>query len=86
MLFVSDSKGRSVTGINSFGPSPVVDMGRRETITNEWIASKCGWSPFDGVSVQGWPVMTWVRGRRVMADGEILGEASGDAARFWEGA
>jgi hypothetical protein len=25
-----------------------------------------------------------IRGRQVMVDGEILGEAQGDAARFWE--
>ena len=32
--------------------------------------SRCGWTPYDGVSVQGWPVGTIVRGRRVMWDGE----------------
>ena len=61
-----------------------MDLKRRETITNEKIASRCGWSPFDGVSVTGWPVGTMIRGRRVMWDGQILGAAGGQPVRFWE--
>ena len=42
----------------------IVDMKRGETITNAWIASRCGWTPYDGREVTGWPVGTLVRGRR----------------------
>jgi len=31
-------------------------MKRRETIRNAWIASRCGWTPYDGREVMGWPV------------------------------
>jgi dihydroorotase len=50
------------------------------------IASKCGWTPYDGMEVTGWPVMTIVRGATVMRDGELNGGAQGQALRFWEGA
>ena len=48
----------------------MVDLKRRETITDNWIASRAGWTPYDGVSVTGWPVGTVVRGHKVMWQGE----------------
>jgi dihydroorotase len=48
------------------------------------MASRAGWTPYDGMSVTGWPVMTLVRGRVAMREGEILGPATGDAVRFLE--
>jgi dihydroorotase len=62
----------------------VVDLKARRTITDRWIASRCGWTPFAGLTVTGWPVMTFVRGRRVMAEGQLLGEPAGEAVRFLE--
>jgi dihydroorotase len=62
----------------------IVDMQRRETIRNDWIASRCGWTPYDGVSVTGWPIGTLVRGRRVMWDSELTGGSAGEAVRFEE--
>ena len=51
----------------------MVDLKRRETITNGWIASRAGWTPYDGVTVTGWPVGTFVRG--------IAGDVGGRTAR-----
>jgi dihydroorotase len=62
----------------------VVDLKVRRTIRNRWIASRCGWTPFDGLTVTGWPVMTFVRGHRVMAEGELIGGPVGEAVRFLE--
>jgi dihydroorotase len=82
-LFGIRGKGRIAVGYDA--DLTVVDLKRRETITNGWIQSRCGWTPYDGVSVQGWPVGTLVRGRRVMWEGEILGSAGGEPVRFLEG-
>jgi dihydroorotase len=62
----------------------IVDMKRRETITNAQVASRCGWTPYDGVTVTGWPIGTYVRGRKVMWEGEIVTPATGEPARFVE--
>src|SRR6185295_17790086 len=70
-LFGIRGKGRIAVGYDA--DLTIVDLKRRETITNGWIQSRCGWTPYDGVSVQGGPVGTFVRGRRVMWEGEILG-------------
>jgi dihydroorotase len=80
-LFGIRGKGRIAVGFDA--DLTVVDMGRRETITNAWIESRCGWTPYDGLSVLGWPVGTIVRGRRVMWDGEIAGPARGQPVRFF---
>ena len=82
-LFGIAGKGRIAAGYDA--DLTIVDMKRRETITNAWIASKCGWSPFDGVTVTGWPIGTLVRGRRVMWDGELAEPAGGQPVRFHEG-
>jgi dihydroorotase len=75
-------KGRIATGYDA--DLTVVDLKRRETIRNEWIASKAGWTPYDGVEVTGWPVGTVVRGKTVMWEGEVAGPASGRPVRFLE--
>jgi dihydroorotase len=80
-LFGIAGKGRAAVGYDA--DFTIVDMKRRETITDEWIASRCGWTPYDGMSVQGWPVGTIVRGRRVMWQGEIVTPSQGEAVRFW---
>ena len=60
----------------------LVDLGKVETISNSKIASKCGWSPFDGTKVKGWPVATIVGGHIVMRDGEVLGKPEGQICEF----
>jgi len=76
------NKGRVAAGYDA--DLTVVDLLRRETITDKWIASKAGWSPYDGMTVTGWPVGTFVRGRQVMWEGEVTTPAQGEAVRFFE--
>ena len=74
-------KGRIAAGYDA--DFTIVDIKRSETIRNSWIASRAGWTPYDGKSVTGWPVGTIVRGRRVMWEGELGAPPSGEAVRFW---
>jgi dihydroorotase len=62
----------------------VVDLNARQMITNRWTVSRCGWTPFDGMTCTGWPVATVVGGRAVMRDGGLLGDPAGEAVRFLE--
>jgi dihydroorotase len=82
-LFGIARKGRIAAGYDA--DFTIVDLKRRETITDRWIASKCGWTPYDGVTVTGWPVGTLVRGNVVMWDGELVAPSLGEAVRFEEG-
>ncbi len=75
-------KGRIAVGYDA--DLTIVDMKKTRTITDDWIASISGWTPFDGKSVTGWPIGTIVRGRTVMWDDEITGAAQGEPMRFTE--
>jgi dihydroorotase len=79
-LFGVAGKGRIAVGFDA--DLTVVDLQRRATIGNDWIASRCGWTPYAGVEVTGWPVGTIIRGRRVMWENELLIPAEGRPVRF----
>ncbi len=81
-LFGIARKGRIAAGFDA--DLTIVDLKRRETITSRWIASRSAWTPYEGVAVTGWPVGTFVRGRRVMWDGGLVAEGVGEAVRFLE--
>jgi dihydroorotase len=81
-LFQIARKGRVAVGYDA--DLTIVDLKRRETIRDEWIASRCGWTPYHGKEVTGWPVGTFVRGARVMWEGEVLAPSTGKAIRFLE--
>ncbi|MGH6841221.1 MAG: dihydroorotase, partial [Methylocella sp.] len=79
-LFGIAGKGRIAAGYDA--DFTVVDMKRREKIESRWIASRCGWTPYDGMEVQGWPVGTIIRGRRVMWEGELVAPGQGQPVQF----
>ncbi len=81
-VFGIAGKGRIAPGYDA--DFTVVDMNARRTITNDWIASKPGWTPYDGRKVQGWPVMTIIRGRVVVREDEVVAEPAGEPVRFVE--
>ena len=81
-LFGIAGKGRIAAGFDA--DFTVVDLRRRQTITDRWIASRPGWTPYNGVSVTGWPVGTFVRGRKVMWEGELTGPSQGEPMAFNE--
>jgi dihydroorotase len=81
-LFGIAAKGRIAVGYDA--DVTVVDLKRRETIKDNWVASRAGWTPYDGVTVNGWPVGTLIRGRRVMWEGSLTTPAQGDRVRFLE--
>ncbi len=81
-IFGIAGKGRIAAGYD--GDLTLVDLARRETITGDWLAAKCGWSPFEGRQVTGWPVATLIRGQWVMRDGALVGPPIGRPIRFQE--
>ncbi len=79
-IFGIARKGRIAAGYDA--DFTIVDLKKQMTITNDWIASKCGWTPYDGVSVTGWPIGTMVRGNMVMWEGELTTPGAGAPVRF----
>jgi dihydroorotase len=81
-LFGLAGKGRVAVGYDA--DLTIVDLKRQETITDAWVASKAGWTPYDGVKVTGWPVGTIIRGNTVVWQGELVTPAVGQPIRFME--
>jgi dihydroorotase len=81
-LFGIARKGRIAAGYDA--DVTVVDLKRRQEITNRWVVSRAGWTPYDGVSVTGWPVGTIVRGCKVMWEGTLATPSQGERIRFLE--
>jgi len=81
-IFGIAGKGRIARGYDA--DFTIVDMGLSRTIENKWIASTCGWTPFDGMTTKGWPVATILRGNIVMRDFAATGKAAGQPVRFVE--
>ena len=81
-LFGIAGKGRAAVGYDA--DLTIVDLKREATITDDWVASRSRWTPYDGKRMTGWPIGTIVRGRRVMWDGGLVEAALGEPVRFAE--
>jgi len=79
-IFGIVGKGRIAVGYDA--DFTVVDLKARWTIEEQWLASRCGWSPFTGMTLTGKPVGTIVRGNRVMWEGQLANAAIGAPVRF----
>jgi dihydroorotase len=81
-IFGLADKGRLAVGFDA--DLTIVDLKARRTITHAMMASRVGWTPFDGMEAKGWPAATIVRGRIVMRDDEITAPHLGQPMRFLE--
>lgn len=73
-------KGRIAAGYDA--DLVLVDLNKTATIRNEKQLTKCGWSPWHGESLTGWPVRTWVMGQEVFGDGQVNDDVRGHEAVF----
>ncbi len=73
-------KGRLAAGYDA--DFTLVDMKRQRRIEESWIVSPCGWTPFAGMQVTGWPVGVILRGAMAMREDEVLGPPRGRLVRF----
>lgn len=68
-------EGRGVLEEGNKADLTVVDLKRKYRIDVSKFKSKAKYSPFDGRTVEGKPVRTFVNGQLVMDEGEIVAEA-----------
>jgi len=81
-VFAIANKGRMAVGWDA--DFTIVDLKAVREITEDWVASKCGWSPFAGMTARGWPMATIVRGQIIMREDELLAQGKGAPVRFME--
>lgn len=60
----------------------LVDLDNYRPVLREELQTKCGWSPFEGWQLTGWPIVTIVGGNIVYERGKLFTEIRGEALRF----
>ena len=60
----------------------LVDLDNYHPVLREEVLSKCGWNPFEGWELTGWPQYTIVGGKVAYAQGKLNTEVRGQALRF----
>ena len=60
----------------------LVDLENYHPVLREELQTKCGWSPFEGWELTGWPVITIVGGNIVYEKGKLNTEVRGKALSF----
>ncbi|WP_332676845.1 dihydroorotase [Brevundimonas sp.] len=81
-VFGIAGKGRMAEGYDA--DLTIVDLKAKHVLRHEDMATRSGWTPFDGFEATGKAMATIVRGRVVMKDGELIGAAHGRPVRFQE--
>jgi dihydroorotase len=81
-VFNLAGKGRLAVGWDA--DLTLVDLKAKRTLRHADMATRVGWTPFDGMEATGWPMATLVRGRIVMQDGELTAPGAGEPMRFLE--
>jgi dihydroorotase len=60
----------------------LVDLEHYRPVLAENLSTKCGWSPFEGWNLTGWPVITIVGGQVVFDRGKFNLDVRGEALQF----
>ncbi|MGB3404427.1 MAG: dihydroorotase [Microcoleaceae cyanobacterium] len=60
----------------------LVDLENYRPVLREELLTKCGWSPFEGWDLTGWPVVTIVGGQVVFDHGKVNTDVRGQALSF----
>ncbi|HEY2051584.1 MAG TPA: dihydroorotase [Caulobacteraceae bacterium] len=81
-IFGMADKGRIAKGYHA--DLTIVDLAARRTIRHGEMATRSGWTPFDGMEAKGWPIATIVRGKVVMREDEVVAPHLGEPVRFLE--
>lgn len=60
----------------------IVDLKAERKIENKWIASRCGWTPYDGMKVKGWMHSCFVNGKLAMMEDQVIEGPKGQLLHF----
>jgi dihydroorotase len=60
----------------------LVDLETYRSVDRATLQTKCGWSPFEGWSLTGWPVVTVVLGKIAYSHGKLDTSVRGEALTF----
>ena len=79
---IYNMKSKGEIKIGNDADFSIVDLNKEYLITNEWIESKSGWTPYDNLKITGFPIYTIVGGKIVMRENELISEPAGKPVEF----
>lgn len=68
---------KGTIAVGSDADIAIWDPKRKEVISQSLMHGGCDYTPYEGISVTGWPVSTMVRGKFVVRDGKLVGALGG---------
>lgn len=74
--------GKGAIKLGNDADLAIVDMKAKREVTDSWIASRSGWTPFAGMQLSAWVTATLRNGKVVMRDGELLTAPTGKPVEF----
>jgi dihydroorotase len=74
------NKGKIAPGFDA--DLVLVDLDNYRLVAREEMVTKCGWSPFEGWNLTGWPIVTVVGGKVVFEKGKLDTTVRGEALTF----
>ena len=60
----------------------IVDMNKTKKVLNKDMKTKCGWTPFNGINLKGWPVGTIINGKAAFWKNKINKSVFGNPKSF----
>ena len=71
------SPRKGAIAVGSDADVAIVDLDEERVVTPEILHSAQEFTPFEGMKVRGWPVLTMLRGTVAYRDGKVCGAPSG---------
>lgn len=66
---------KGVIAVGSDADLTVIDLKQEKKVRSDRLHHKCGWTPYEGSVLKGWPTVATVRGETIMENGYIMGES-----------
>ena len=79
-IFKIKSKGLIKVGYDA--DLTIIDMNKTEKVLNKDMKTKCGWTPFNGIKLKGWPVGTIINGKVAFWKNKINKSVFGNPISF----
>jgi dihydroorotase len=75
-------EGKGSLSVGSDADLVLFDTEEEGPLQVEWLRSRVGWSPYAGMGLAGWPVLTVLAGRVAYKDHALVGEPAGRPLRY----
>lgn len=61
--FLMKLSGKGIIAVNEPANLTVIDLKKKKVVRGDDLKTKCKWSPWEGIELQGWPVLTIRKGK-----------------------